>query len=389
MSDAVLLISDRLPIPVIGGDRLRAYRIARFLRDRGRPVHLVCFARERGDDARAREAPAREAFETITLVRFPKAVQAARSAAALIGGGSMQVEYHRSPEMKREVERVARRVRPRAAIAHLTRTAAYAPPGLAPKRILEMTDVFFDYYRRAKRGVKRRGLLVYSVEEPRIRRFEIDCVKRFDAVVLVSEAERAKLVAAAGHPERVHAIPNGVDEEWLDLTPAPKPRLITFHGALGYPPNADAALLFAREVLPKIPNARFRIVGSDPPPPVRALSGVEVTGTVESVVPHLLEAQVSVCPLRVSAGIQNKVLEAMALGVPVVSTPAGVVGIRAEAGRDLVVADSAEAMAREVSALLDDPGRCARLSKAGRALVRSRYLWSQVLEPYLKLSQQG
>jgi sugar transferase (PEP-CTERM/EpsH1 system associated) len=387
MADLVM-VSDRLPIPTIGGDRLRAYRIGRFLRERGWGIHLVCFARDAHDETRARHAPEREAFASIELVPFPKPLQAARSALGLLGGASMQVAYHRSPAMKRRVEEVAKRVRPAAAIAHLSRMAGYVRPGLAPRRILEMTDVFFEYYRRAKRTVRRRGPLLYSVEEPRIRRHEIDCVRRFDAVVLVSERERERLAAAAGHPERIHAIPNGVPPEWLDIAPTPEPRLILFHGSLAYPPNAEAALWFAREVLPRIPDARFRIVGADPPPAIRALhgkDGVEVTGTVESVVPHLRQAAVSVCPLRVAAGIQNKVLEAMALGAPVVSTSAALAGIRAEPGRDLAVADTAEGMAAEVAALLDDPSRRARLSAAGRRLVAEEYLWSKALEPYLAL----
>lgn len=388
----VILVSDRLPIPVIGGDRLRVWRIARFLRDRGWTVHLVCFARETGDAERARTAPEREAFDSIDLVPFSRPVQAARSALGLLDGSSMQVAYHRSPAMKRAVVAIANRTRPAAAIAHLSRMADYIPPGLAPRRVLEMTDVFFEYYRRAKRTVRRRGPLIYSIEEPRIRRHEIDCVRRFDAVVLVSERERERLTAAAGFPERIHAIPNGVPEEWLEIEPDPQPRLIMFHGSLSYPPNVEAALWFADQILPRIPGARFRIVGANPPPAIASLhrkGGIEVTGTVESVVPHLRQASVSVCPLRVAAGIQNKVLEAMALGVPVVSTSAALAGIRAKSDRDLVVADTAAGIAAEVAGLLDDAPRRARLSAAGRRLVRERYLWSTVLDPYLAVIQGG
>jgi len=164
--------------------------------------------------------------------------------------------------------------------------------------------------------------------------------------------------------------------------------LIVFTGQMDYPPNIDAALGFARDALPRIrgrhPEARFAIVGREPAPSIRALDGqggVEVTGAVPDVRPWLERADVVVAPLRIARGVQNKVLEAMAMGRPVVASPEAFEGIAAEAGRDLVVADGAEAEAEAVCALLHDPARAEAIGRAARAQIEARYAWSARLAP--------
>jgi sugar transferase (PEP-CTERM/EpsH1 system associated) len=159
---------------------------------------------------------------------------------------------------------------------------------------------------------------------------------------------------------------------------------IVFTGNMDYWPNADAAMWFARDILPLVrrthPRAHFTVVGANPGPAVRALAqlpGVTVTGRVDDVRPWIAHADVSVCPLRIARGIQNKVLEAMALGRPVVASPQAYEGVRAQAGTELLVADGAQATADSVAAVLD--GHHPGLNRAARTAMERGYAWEGVL----------
>jgi glycosyltransferase involved in cell wall biosynthesis len=152
---------------------------------------------------------------------------------------------------------------------------------------------------------------------------------------------------------------------------------------MDYAPNIDAVRWFAVEVMPLLPEARFAIVGRKPDPAVRALAGprTTVTGAVPDVRTWLAAADVVAAPLRIARGVQNKVLEAMAMARPVVASPAAFEGIEAEPGRDLIVADGAQAQAEAIAGLLADPARAATLGRAGRALIEKSYRWEARLAP--------
>jgi glycosyltransferase involved in cell wall biosynthesis len=159
--------------------------------------------------------------------------------------------------------------------------------------------------------------------------------------------------------------------------------LIVFTGQMDYAPNIDAVRWFAGEVMPMLPSARFAIVGRKPPEAVLRLAGARttITGAVPDVRSWLAAADVVAAPLRIARGIQNKVLEAMAMARPVVASPSAFEGIEAEPGRHLIVADEAEAQAEAISGLLDDPERAAAMGRAARLRMEQAYRWDARLEP--------
>jgi glycosyltransferase involved in cell wall biosynthesis len=185
----------------------------------------------------------------------------------------------------------------------------------------------------------------------------------------------------------IDVIPNGVDLAARRLPEGhQEPNTIAFSGRMAYFPNADAARWFAREIFPLVrqqsPEARFRIIGADPPHSVRRLgriAGVEVTGYVDCVQQQLARATVAVCPMRVGSGIQNKVLEAMASGVPVVATPVALGGIEAAHGGHLLVGQRAEDVAEQVVILLKDAVLRKRLAVNARSLVEEKYTWENAV----------
>jgi len=216
--------------------------------------------------------------------------------------------------------------------------------------------------------------------------FTREACRRFHGVVVLTEADRRRLARLVPN-ERIHVVPTGVDLEHFH-SPAPRENraaeTLVYVGHYPHYPNEDAVLWFAREILPLIwlkrPGVRFQIVGSDPTPLVRALaagdSRIEVTGTVDDVLPYEAAATVIVAPLRLGLGIKGKLLEAFAAGAPVVATTRANEGIRAVPERDLLLADSPSAFAAQTLRLLEDPALWERLAAAGRAVVERDHAWS-------------
>jgi sugar transferase (PEP-CTERM/EpsH1 system associated) len=195
------------------------------------------------------------------------------------------------------------------------------------------------------------------------------------------------------------AAANGVDARYFDpaaVAAGQTPGLaVVFTGTMSYRPNADAVCWFAREVLPAVrrtvPEARFVIVGRQPSPAVRRLAGapgVAVTGAVPDVRPYLAGAALAVCPLRLARGVQNKVLEAMAMGRAVVASPAALEGLDAEPGRHVLAADGAAAWRQTVKALLGDPDRRGAIGRAAREHIVRNYTWEARLGPLVELCRE-
>ena len=240
-------------------------------------------------------------------------------------------------------------------------------------------------YSLAARGPLRK--FYARVAAGRLERYERWFVNQCDLHVVVSERDRDALVHRYGATAPVLVIENGVPLDYFsaagEYSRETRRFRVLFSGAMDYHANVQAAAWFASEVWPAMhsaaPEAVFTIVGRNPAPVVRALAGqpgIEVTGTVPDVRPYYREAAVAVVPLRIGGGTRIKILEAMAAGVPVVSTTLGAEGLAAEPGKHYVLADSAEQMRAALKSLIRDPQQGHRLTAAGRDLIRRRYDWA-------------
>jgi glycosyltransferase involved in cell wall biosynthesis len=274
--------------------------------------------------------------------------------------------------------------------------AYYRLPGGVPT-VLDLHNVEYEVLVRAAGapgvGAVRR---VYSqAEAVKFRRDEPRLWRRFTALLTTSERDRQQVLAHAPGLQ-VTVVPNGVDTAFFHPAPPDYVRTgaeptVVFTGMMAYYPNQDGVLYFAEQIWPlvrrEIPAARFIVVGTDPPPAIRALAegdnGITVTGAVPDVRPYVWEADLCVVPLRIGGGTRLKIVEALAMEKAIVSTTIGCEGIDVTPGKTLAVADTPATFAAATVELLRSPKRRVTLGQAGRALALARYDWTAAAQPML------
>ncbi|WP_294189368.1 TIGR03087 family PEP-CTERM/XrtA system glycosyltransferase [uncultured Sphingomonas sp.] len=372
----ILFLAHRVPFPPDRGDKIRSFHVLRHLAKRAR-VHLVAFA----DDPRDLTPPAefRDLLGECVVVERTKPRWRA-GIEALASGRPLSLTAFDDPHVRAVVARIVLERRIDRVYAFSGQMAQYLPEGLpAVMDFVDADSAKFAAFAEDASGVAR---WMYRREARLLGAYERAVTARVEASLFVS-AEEAALVPGA------RAMENGIDTGFFDPAASFVPasgqgRLIVFTGQMDYKPNIDAVVSFARDVLPRIrvrhPDVRFAIVGRAPVREVRALAGeaVIVTGEVPDVRGWLAAADVVVAPLRLARGIQNKVLEAMAMVRAVVASTAAAEGID-HAGTIRVTAG--EGMGQAVNALLDDPVTARLLGQAARARVQARYAWDACLAP--------
>lgn len=222
---------------------------------------------------------------------------------------------------------------------------------------------------------------------PLVRRFERFMFSPFDRTVVISDADRS-LLLDLNPALNIEVISNGIELERFQPRELERdPCTLLFVGNYDYAPNQDAARVLAELVLPRVrqalPDARLQLVGNNPPAWLQDLAGdrVEVSGRVPDVAPYLARATVFVCPLRIGAGLKNKVLEALAMGIAVAATPLSVDGINVRDGESALVAEIDDIAAKTIE-LLQDSALRERLSRGGRALIEAQYSWEKTASSY-------
>jgi sugar transferase (PEP-CTERM/EpsH1 system associated) len=394
MKPELLFLAHRIPYPPDRGDKIRSWHVLKHLARRA-TVHLACFADNDADAAHLRAL--RDALgdglgETFVSTISPSKllwVAKAYSQRLTINEAAMS-----STGLRDFVTRLLA-TRPVAGIyAFSVQMARYVPGDFRRPFVMDFVDFdsakYADYARTG--GLASR--LVYEREARKMFALEKATAARADVSLFVSEAEAALFRAEAKLPATdIRAMSNGIDLHFYDpeaeLPPidAPEQPLIVFTGQMDYRPNVEAVCAFARDVMPAIRkacDARFAIVGRRPDPSVRALDGKEgviVTGEVPDVRPWLAAASVVVAPLQIARGIQNKVLEAMAMARPVVASPGAFEGIDADPNRDLLVADGAKAQIDAVRSLLESSQHAEAMGQAARERMVSHYSWDAQLAP--------
>jgi sugar transferase (PEP-CTERM/EpsH1 system associated) len=398
MSD-ILFLAHRIPFPPDRGDKIRSWHLLEHLSRLAR-VHLACFA---DDEADAAHLPALRAALGDRLgeahVEVRRGNKAAAGARALLERRPVSLALFDSRELRSFVRRMLVGRRIGTVFGYSGQMAQFVPHVLRQRFVMDLGDVDsakFGQYADEGAGPMR---WLYRREAERLFAFERETAARADVTTFVSAAE-ADLFRTRTNLPNIRALSNGIDLDFFHefnafprLSPAERGQgpLLLFTGQMDYPPNIDAVRWFAEQVLPQLPEGRFVIAGRQPTAEVRRLENdrVKVTGAVADMRSWLAAADLVVAPLRIARGIQNKVLEAMAMARPVVASPGAFEGIEARPGREFVVADGAARMVAEIHQLLASPEEAAALGRAARARVERSYSWDQRLAPLAEIVFPG
>lgn len=406
----LLFISPYLPSLI----RVRPYNLLKYLARRGHDITLLAL-QPAGEDASALAA-LRTWCRRVETVDLPRWRPFWNGLQALPGRTPFQAAYSRSPAMSHLIRQtLAGSSFDLIHIEHL-RGAELAPAVQRPPVVFDSVDSISLLFEQVlASGPNWRSRLMAWLDLARTRRYEGRLLERFNRVLVTSVRDRdalaqlavecvvqpGRMVQPVGPPfgrrfqrpgpgieERLVVLPNGVDLDYFTPLNAPRdPASIIFSGKMSYHANIAAALDLARLVLPfvwqQVPEARLVLAGKDPPAELTALAAdprITVTGTVPDLRPCLGQATLAVMPMRYSVGIQNKVLEAMAMSTPVVSTPQAVAALQVTAGRDALVADTPQAMAQAVIELLTDEELRRQVGQAGRRYVETHHDWRVTAE---------
>ncbi|MCP5143091.1 MAG: TIGR03087 family PEP-CTERM/XrtA system glycosyltransferase [Gammaproteobacteria bacterium] len=380
----VLYVTHRMPYPPIDGARVRAFNCIDHLHRQGHQVTVAVPAR---DDAEMQAVPGLlEHCNKVLIERVHAPLQNLRMVACLAGTRPSSMGYFHSGALARRIRDAVRGEQFDLICVHSSSVATYVEDVDDVPKLLDFVDMdsqkWLDYS-----GFKPFPLsLGYRLEGSKLQRAEKRLAGRFDLSTVVTPGELDSLRQIAPDADS-DWYPNGVDIDACQPdTSKAEPFSLVFVGRMDYFPNEDAVVWFCDAVMPSLreryPETRLYIVGTDPTPAVQRLAerpGVTVTGRVPEVQSWVRRATVSIAPLKLARGMQNKILEAMALEVPVVASPKPARGVDAVVGEHLLAADTAEEWVAAISGLFDDPEARARLARAGRERVRARHRWDTIL----------
>lgn len=334
---------------------------------------------------------------SVDLVELPKWQAYARCLLALPTTMPLRVAYYRSPAFARCIKEVIHRQKIDAIHGELIKVVPALKTALEDEHIpvlYDSVDCISWYLRQTldTTGNPLKKAFIYS-ELQKMRRYEQKALADFDQLIISSAHDRDRLGELIGSPRNIEVVNNDVDTDFFTArSDARAADSLVFCAKLDYFPNAQAILHFCENILPlvwqKCPQTRLTIVGNNPPKAVRVLAADEritVTGYVPDIRPYLGAASVALAPLLVAAGTQLKVLEALSMSVPMVTTPRCARALGAEDGVHLLMAGEPQAFAEAVIRLLNDPEYAGQLGRAGRQFVIERYSWSGAADQLCRL----
>lgn len=379
---------NKFPYPAIGGDKLKVYNIGRIL-EKFYSLDLVCL----NEGTASVNKFSKEPFENIFCFSFPCCRFKLNACKGIITSYPLQTHYYYYKEVEKFISQSLSRYD--LVFCHLLRMAPYVIDKKIPK-IIDMADSIALTYDRFSRYAEGLWKLLYMIDAARLPGYELEITRKFDKTLLVNQKEKDLLVLGGSDENKIEVISNGVSEELFskDVLPEENKEII-FFGRLAAFQNEDAVVYFARGIWPVIRKERndvkFVIIGADPTDKILRLkkyAGIEVTGYLDDPYLRIQKSMLCVFPMRAATGIQNKILQAMALGKAVVATSLATEAINGEDGRHFVIADNAQDISRRVLELLGNRELRNQIGVSARQFIKSKYTWDDYQAKLLPLVEK-
>lgn len=385
----IFVLLPRIPYPLEKGDKLRAFNQIKQLAKHNEIV--LCAL---NDNSQVSEQDAFRALQpycqSINFIKISKPQIVLGLVRAFFKGLPMQCGYFYNRKAAKKINALIEKHKPDMLFGQLLRVAEYIRKKDIPKTI-DYQDVF-SY------GMKRRADIaspitrpIFSMEYKRLKRYEAAIFDDFDVKTIISEPDRELIP----HPKKneILIIPNGVDHEFFAPQEREKKYDIVFTGNMSYAPNVNAVEYLANEILPivwkQIPNAKMYVAGATPDPKVKkaACDNIIISGWLDDIRDAYAQSRIFIAPMRIGTGLQNKLLEAMSMGLPAITTPLANGSLGAENGKEILVGSNAKELAQHIITLLTDNDRAQQIAQAGFDFTNRVYDWgkaTQIMEEAMK-----
>ncbi len=371
----IFILLPRFPYPLEKGDKLRAYNQLKYL-SKNHEIHLCALS-----DIAIKDnylEPVSTYCASVHIVELNRFSIFINLIGAFFSGKPLQVGYFYNRKAKKKIHQLISRIKPDHIYCQLIRVAEYVKDIDIPKT-LDYQDVF-------SKGVERRiqnstfyWKPILKLEYKRLLKYEFEVFNWFDGKTIISKPDRDFIP----HPEKakIEIVINGVDTDFFKPMALEKEYDLVFIGNMGYPPNVNASEYLVKEILPLVqsikPNTKLVLAGATPHPSVVALKGknVHVTGWVEDIRECYAKAKIFIAPMQIGTGLQNKLLEAMAMKIPCITSPLANFALEAKDGQEILVGNSPQEFANLIIQLLDDADLNEKIATKGYTFVHRNYNW--------------
>jgi len=373
----ILVLLSRVPYPIEKGDKLRAYNFVREL-SKYNEVHL--FAVDECNTSEQSIEHLAQFCKTITIVPVTKFQTYSNAVRAFLKGLPLQAGYYFSKKINKIFQSKLKEIEPEHIFCQMIRVNEYVKSVDIPKTIDIQDTMSLNFARSAKQlGFLKK--MVYKIEAKRLQKYENQLFDNYNNRILISESDR--LHYPHKNRNEIKIITNGVDYEFFKPIFREKTVDVIFTGNMGYIPNIDGSLFLIKDILPILikekPDIRIMIAGANPHTGIRQLASenVPITGWVEDIRECYACAKVFIAPMRIGTGLQNKLLEAMAMQIPCITTSLANESLKAKNNEDILIADDKEGLAKHIINLLDNKELADAIALNGHNFVKSNYNWNE------------
>ncbi len=387
----ILFITSRIPYPLFRGDKLRVYNLIRNL-SKSNEIILLSFVENKSEYELQNELA--KYCTRIELIYLPVWKSVINSVLGFFSKLPIQVKYYNSKKMNTLVKNVIQEEKPDLIHTHLIRMAPYTFDIDHPKKVIDLTDAVSLYLKRFQKLTKNPFLKLFLlIEKNRMYKYE-KIIQKYDRAFVCSEIDKEYLLSR-NTKLKINLVYNGIElENYKTKKHIKRLNSIIFTGNMSYYPNSDAVEYFVKEIFPqillKVPSAKFYIVGQNPSSKIIKMKSqnIIVTGFVKDICSEYLQSDIAVSPIRYGAGTLTKILESSSLGIPVIATPIGSLGLNLQHNKEIVIANSKEEFADYAIKLLNSKKERERIGINGKKKVRDLYGLGKITNDLNKIYSQ-